>query len=434
MWPFKPSDTAARKEPDFRALSPENPSTNLADPASWMVDLFGGGPTYAGPAVSERSAIRSTTVFRCVSLIAGMVASLPLGVFERTKDGRREATEQRLYPLLHDAPNDLMGSFTWRELIIGDLLLGGNHYSIIERDNANRIVGLMPVLRQAVTPYRRDGLTRYAVSVEGGQIDLAQTEVVHVPGLGFDGLRGLSPIGVVGRQSIGLDLAFAEYIGRMHANGAKPSGILEVPPGISPENFKRLKSQFRDEHDGLNNAGKTIFVDKDSKWTSVSLSPEDAQTLESRRFQVSDICRLFGVPPHMVGETDGSTSWGTGIEQLSLGFLRFTIEPWLKRTEDEFQRKLFTGNGTRFYAEFDRDALLTMDSAASAAQFASGIQNAWMMPSEVRRKKNLPAAEGADQLFINSTMRPVTSLSKEPPAPVTQTNDNNGAPPAAAAA
>lgn len=425
MWPFKPKETAAehsdRQEPSFSNQSPENPSTNLSDPASWLVDLYGGGPTYAGPVVSERSAIRSTTVFRCVSLIAGMIASLPLGVFERTADGRREAREQRLYPILHDAPNDLMGSFTWRELIIGDLLLGGNHYSLIERDNANRVVGLMPLLRNAVTPYRRDGLTRYNIEFQGGHLDLAQSEVIHVPGLGFDGLRGLSPIGVVGRQSIGLDLAFAEYIGRMHANGAKPSGVLEIPPGISPDNFKRLKAQFLDEHGGLSNAGKTIFVDKDSKWTQVSLSPEDAQTLESRRFQVTDICRLFGVPPHMVGETDSSTSWGSGIEQLSLGFLRFTIEPWLKRTEDEFQRKLFSGS--RFYAEFDRDALLTMDSKASAELFASGIQNGWLKPAEVRHLKNLPAADGADQLFINSTMQPISNAGK-------QTAGNNNAPPA----
>ncbi len=252
MWPFKPKETVARQEPSFQNASPENPSTNLSDPASWLTDLSGGGPTYAGPAVSERSAIRSTTVFRCVSLIGGLVASLPLSVYERGKDGRRTATEQRLYPILHDAPNDLMGSFTWRELIIGDLLLGGNHYSVIERDNANRIVGIMPMLRQTVTPYRKDGLTRYLVQVEGGQLDLDQGEVVHVPGFGYDGLRGLSPIGVVGRQSIGLDLAFAEYIGRMHANGAKPSGILEVPPGISADNF-RIVNIFNGEkhHHGV---------------------------------------------------------------------------------------------------------------------------------------------------------------------------------------
>lgn len=417
MWPFKPSNepAAERAEPDFKNASPENPSTNLADPASWLVDLYGGGRTWAGPEVGERSAIRETTVWRCVSLISGIMASLPFPIYERTKAGRVEAYDHRLYPLFHDAPNDLMGSFTWRELIGCDLLLGGNHYSLIERDNANRVVGFMPMIRQACTPYRRDGLTRYRVMVNGGELDLDQSDVIHVPGLGFDGLRGLSPIGVAGRQSIGMSLAFAEFIGRMHANGAKPSGVLEVAANITPANFNRLKAQFEQENAGIANAGKTIFVDKDSKWTAVQLSPEDAQTLEHRRFQVSDICRLFGVPPHMVGETDRATSWGTGIEQQSLGFLRFTLEPWLKRIEDEFQRKLFAG--TRFYAEFDRDALLAMDAKTQSEMFASGIQNGWMKPAEVRHLKNLPPAAGADQLFINSTMTPIALAGKKPKDP-----------------
>jgi HK97 family phage portal protein len=426
MWPFKHSSemVAERAEPNFKNASPENPSTNLADPASWMVDLFGGGRTHAGPEVGERSAIRSTTVFRCVSLISGIFAALPLPIYERTKDGRVEAYTHRLYSLFHDAPNDLMGSFIWRELMMADLLLGGNHYSLIERDNANRVVGFMPMIRQAVFPFRRDGLTRYRVMVNGGELDLAQSEVLHVPGLGFDGLRGLSPIGVAGRQSIGLDLAMAEFIGRMHANGAKPSGVLEVAANITPANFQRLKAQFEQENSGVANAGKTIFVDKDSKWTAVQLSPEDAQTLESRRYQVTDICRLFGVPPHMVGETDKATSWGTGIEQQSLGFLRFTLEPWLKRVEDEFHRKLFAG--TKFYVEFNRDALLAMDAKTQSEMFASGIQNGYIKPSEVRHIKNLPPADGADQLFINSTMQPLLLAGKKSTEP-----GSNGAPVAA---
>ena len=418
MWPFQRNSeqsAVARIEPSFRNASPENPSTNLGDPATWLVDLFGGGPTHAGPSVSERSAIRSTTVFRCVSLVSGLVASLPLSVYERAEAGRRTATNHRLYPLLHDEPKDLMGSFIWRELMAGDLLLGGNHYSLIERDNANRVVGFMPMLRPAVTPYRKDGLTRYMVKVDGGTIDLDQSDVLHVPGIGFDGLRGLSPIGAVGRQSIGLDLAMAEFISRMHANGAKPSGVLEVASNISPENFNRLKQQFQQDHNGVTNAGKTIFVDKDSKWTAVQLSPEDAQTLESRRFQVTDICRLFGVPPHMVGETDKTSSWGTGIEQMSLGFMRFTLEPWLKRIEDELQRKLFSGS--KFYAEFDRDALLAMDSKAQADAFASGIQNGYLKPSEVRHLKNLPAAVGADQLFIQANLTPITQAGQAQATP-----------------
>jgi HK97 family phage portal protein len=165
----------------------------------------------------------------------------------------------------------------------------------------------------------------------------------------------------------------------------------------------------------LRNVGKAIFADKESTWTPISLTARDAQTLESRRFQVSDICRLFGVPPHLAMETDKQTSWGTGVEQQTLSFLRFSIDPWLKAIEDELKRKLFSR--TKFYAEFDRDALLAMDSEAARELFASAIQNGWMKPSEVRRLKNLPPEAGADQLFINSTMQPLKLAGQKPAEP-----------------
>lgn len=407
MWPFSRNrgSESARVEPTFNAASPENPSTNLANPASWLLEMAGGGNTFAGPAVSEQSSMRSTTVFRCVSLVSGLVATLPLSVYEKTSNGRRDADENRLQYLLHDEPNDLMGSFTWRQLMAVDLLLGGNHYSLIEYDNASRVVGFFPLQRTAVDPYRRDGRNRYRVRVDGGEIDIDQADILHVPGLGFDGLKGLSPIAFAGRQTVGLDLALAEATARLHANGIKPSGMVEVPPGITEPAFKRMKEQFLQQHSGVANIGSPIFVDKETKWTALTISPEDAQTLENRRFQVTDICRLFGVPPHLAMEQDKQTSWGTGVEQQTLSFLRFSIDPWLKAIEDELKRKLFSRS--RFYAEFDRDALLAMDSAAAGALFASGIQNGWLKPAEVRHMKNLPPAAGADRLYINSTLRPL---------------------------
>jgi HK97 family phage portal protein len=423
-WPFnRKAEPADRVEPQFQNASPENPSTSLSSPATWLSTAFGGVPSMAGPSVSEASSIRSTTVFRCVSIIAGLIASLPLSVYEDQQDGRRTAKNHRLYPLLHDAPNALMGSFIWRELITADLMLGGNHYSLIGVDNANRIIDFMPFPRQMVQPYRKNGRTRYQFTVAGEDasrnqvIDVDQEDVIHVPGLGFDGLKGISPINVVGRQPVGLDLALAEYVARMHSNGVRSSGILELPSKIDKDGLDRLRAQFESMYAGNSNVGKTMFVDKDSKYTSISLSPEDAQTLDSRRFQVADICRIFGVPPHMVGETEKSTSWGTGIEQQSLSFLRFTLEPWLKRIEDELQRKLFAG--TRFYCEFDRDALLAMDSAARTASFGGGIQNGYLQPAEVRRKLNLPFIKGSDRLFIQTAMQPLDTAGQQPSTPAT---------------
>ena len=432
MWPFKtkaepvaldgevlPGRTAS----GLPRVAPQNatwgPSSSLENPSTDLSFALAGGfevASVAGPVVNEQTALRSTTVYRCVCLISGLIASIPLSVYERTKDGRRTAADHKLYPLLHDVPNDLMGSFTWREQIAVDLLLGGNHYSIIERDNANRVYGFMPVLRYAVEPYRAGGQNRYRITTSEGVLEVRQEDMLHVPGLGFDGLKGLSPIGVVGKGPVGLDMALSEYQSRVHANGATPSGVLSVAQKISPEGFKRLQAQFRRDHSGLMNAGKPIIADEGTEWASMQMSPHDAQTLETRRFQVADICRLYGVPPHMVGETDKSTSWGSGIEQQSIGFLRYTLEPWLKRIEDELYRKLFFSNrptAQNYYAEFDRDALLAMDSKAQAEAFSSGIQNGYYKPSEVRRWKNLPPAEGADQLLVNSTLVPIAMAGKK---------------------
>jgi len=407
-WPFfrnRDGGAAERREPTFNAASPENPSTNLSNPDGWIVDAMGGGASFAGPLVSEQSAMRSTTVFRCVSLVSGLNATVPIGVYETTSQGRRDAGDHRYHYLLHDEPNDLMSAFTWVQLISVDLLLGGNHYSLIEYDNAARVVGFFPLVRTSVTPRREGDRNKYDVRTDKGLMTVDQADIIHVPGLGFDGLKGLSPIAFAGKQSIGLDLAMQEATARLHANGVRPTGMVEVSGNISPDAFKAMKAEFRQGYAGVANMGRPIFVDKDTKWTALQISPEDAQTLDSRRFQVTDICRLFGVPPHLVMETDKSTSWGTGIEQQSLSFLRFSIDPWLKAIEGELKRKLFSRS--TFYAEFNRDALLAMDSKAQSEAFASGIQNAYYKPSEVRRWKNLPPVDGADQLYINSTMQPL---------------------------
>jgi HK97 family phage portal protein len=374
--------------------------------------LFGGA-SYAGPAVNERTAMQSTAVYRCVSLLAGLVGSLPLVVYERGEQGRRVASERGEHTLLHDEPNELMGSVTWREMLMVDLLLGGDHFSLIEYDGAGRVAGLLPLPRVSVDVRRRGRRNMYRVILAGGGArEFDQADILHVPGIGFDGLRSLSPIASAGKQAIGTALALDEAVGRMHANGAKPSGVLSVSPNTKPEAILRMKAQFEAAYAGVGNVGRTLFVDSGAKWEPMQLSPADAQLIEQRRFGISDICRIFGVPPHMVGETDKSTSWGSGIEQQTLGFLRFSLEPWLKRIEDELQRKLFKGSA--FYAEFSRDALMAMDSAARREMYASAIQNGWMKPAEVRRLENLPPEQGADQLFINGTLRPIDQAGAPP--------------------
>lgn len=415
MWPFTSGTRLVEKiEPRFFDSSPENPSTSLANPDEWLTALFGGGPTYAGPSVSETSAMRFSAVFACVSLKAGLIGNLPLMVYERTKDGRRLADDNRLYPLLHDDPNDLMTGFVWKELIGCDVLLTGNHYSVIEYDGAARVTGLLPLMPRQTTVERIKGRNRYTFQFADGREVLDQEDVIHVAGIGFDGIRGLSPIAWAGRQPIGIALAMEEAVGRLHSNSIRPSGVVTFPPGIKEEAAKRMKARIEQFYSGVQNYAKTLYIDASAKWEQMQLSPEDAQTLESRRFQVSDICRIFGVPPHMIGETDKTTSWGTGIEQQTIGFLKFSLDKDLSRIEGELNRKLFRAP---FYCEFNRDALNAMDAKTQAEVFASDLQNARRTPNEIRSKLNLKHVEGGDQLFVQSATVPISGAGQTPAAP-----------------
>jgi HK97 family phage portal protein len=417
MWPFSRKEKAPAT--DAQAGSPENPSTSLANPADWLMTVLGGGPTLAGPVVNEQSAMRSTTVFRCVSLISGLIASLPLMVYEKDKEGRKIADRNRVYPLLHDNPSDVMSGFNWRELIVVDVLLGGNHYSVIEYDGAARVTGFFPVPRNAVTVRKTDaGRLVYEIQLADGSETIDQDNMLHIAGLGFDGTVGLSMISSA-RQAVGLSLAMEESSSRMHSNGIRPSGVVQAEDGFGSDPvvaLRRLRAQFEQAYSGLSNTGKTIYLDKGMKWTPMQITPADAETMEQRRFQVADICRIFGVPPHMVGETDKATSWGSGIEQMMLGFLMTTLQPLLARIENEFNRKLFKKDRS-FYAEFNRDALLAMDATARGSFYATMIQNGGLTPNELRKFQNLPAMEGGDQLFINSACVPLTMAGQQPKAP-----------------
>ena len=402
------------------AASPENPSTNLlSNPDEWFVDWAagagmhsGGSMTDAGIPVGKLSAMRASAVFRCVSLIGGTVAGLPWGVYRDGKGGKTSLPGHYAYRLLHDAPNDLMTSFTFRELMMLSLLLDGNFYAGIGWDGAGRAVELLPFPSSAVEVVREGRKVFYRVmTADNGQVTVSSGDMIHVLGPSLDGIKGLSVISYVARQSIGLGLALETFAAKMHSNSARPSGAVEVAQGLSPDAFKRLRQSFEALYSGTTNSGKVVFLDNGMKFSPMQISPVDAQTLESRRFQVTDIARIFGVPPHLIGETDKSSSWGTGIEQMTLGFNTFTLTPWLRRIEQEFNRKIFSRGD---YCEFCVEGLLRGDSKSRAEYYASAIQNGWMTPNEARRKENMPDAPGGDQLFIQSNLQPVDMAGKEP--------------------
>lgn len=426
MWPFsKRTERAVAKiEPTLFAASPENPSTSLADPASWLTDwASGGAPGAFGPHVSERTSMCCSAVYRCVALISGAVAGLPLKIYLRTPDGREEASTHRLWPMFQMAPfpGRAMTAFIWRELWMINTLLWGDHLSIIRYDGAGRIIGFEAVMPWDFEVYRRNNRNVYRCTIWDSSFDLAaaggltqriewhdQEDVLHIPGLGFNGVRGMSRIRSFARNAVSLSQLLEEQVGRVHENAARPSGYATVPPKISPAGFERFKAQFNENNTGRVNVGKVIFGDKDTTFTPFQMSPEDLNTIQFRGYQVADISRFFGVPLHLLNQVDKSTSWGTGLSEQTLAFLIYTLDPDLGRIEAELNYKLFLG--TDYYVEFDRDALMAMDPLKSAQVAQTEINSGVLLPNERRRHKNRPPVENGDQPLINSTMVPLAKI------------------------
>jgi HK97 family phage portal protein len=424
-WPFSRSEenVAGRIEPKLLAASPENPSTNLADPASWLTDWAHGGTQGSfGPHVSERSAMANSAVYRCTVLISGAGAGMPLKIYKRTPDGREEAPNHRLQPYFQVTPfpGRAMTSYVWRELWLVNILLWGNHVSIIRYDGAGRIIGFEVVMPWDVEVYRINHRNVYRCVIwdsSFGPVNEGvtqrvewhdQEDVIHIPGPGFNGVTGLSRIRASARNAIALASVLEEQTGRVHENAARPSGLATVPPKISPDGFNRFKAQFADMNTGRANAGKVIFGDKDTTFTPFQMTPEDLNTILFRGYQVADISRFFGVPLHLLNSIDKSTSWGTGLSEQTLAFLIYTLDPDLSRIEAELNYKLFYGS--EYYVEFDRDALMAMDplkaSQVAQTEIASGV----LLINERRRHKNRPPVENGDQPLINSTNVPLAKI------------------------
>jgi HK97 family phage portal protein len=431
MWPFgrrAENDAIAagamlRFDQRLLNASPENPSTNLADPASWLSDwAHGGVPTAFGPHVSERTAMCASAVYRSVALISGAVAGLSLKIYKRTPNGREEARGHRLWPMFQVTPfpGRAMTSFTWRELWMVNQLLWGNHVSIIRYDGAARIVGFEPVMPWDVEVYRLNHRNLYRCVLWDSSFGPVaegvtqrvewhdQEDVIHIPGLGFNGVSGLSRIRSFARNAVSLAVLLEEQVGRVHENAAKPSGYVTVPPKMSKDGFDRFKAMFNEQNAGRQNAGKLIFGDKDTTYTAMQMSPEDLNTIEFRGYQVADISRFFGVPLHLLNQVDKATSWGTGISEQTLAFLIYTLDPDLGRIEAELNYKLFYGS--EYYAEFDRDSLMAMDPLKAAQVAQTEISTGVLLINERRRHKNRPPVENGDQPIINSTNVPLAKI------------------------
>lgn len=304
------------------------------------------GRTTSGKPVNERTAMQTTAVYACVRILAEAVASLPLHVYEYRDDGGKEMVHDHpLYYLLHDEPNPEMTSFVFRETLMSHLLIWGNAYAQIVRDGAGRVLGLYPLLPNKMDVQRDERGNIYYVYArnsdenpmfkEYGDIRLKAEDVLHIPGLGFDGLIGYSPIAMA-KNAVGMTLACEEYGASFFANGANPGGVLEHP-GVLKDPSK-VRESWNSVYRGVNNAHKIAVLEEGMKYQQIGIPPEEAQFLETRKFQINEIARLYRIPPHMVGDLDKSSF--SNIEQQSLEFVKYTLDPWVIRWEQSLQRAL----------------------------------------------------------------------------------------------
>ena len=360
--------------------------------------------------------MQMTAVYSCVRILAEAIAGLPLHLYRYTDSGGKEkATDHPLYLLLHDEPNPEMSSFVFRETLMTHLLLWGNAYAQIIRNGKGEVMALYPLMPNKMSVERNENGQLYytytrsaeeAKTAETGRVILLPKDVLHIPGLGFDGLVGYSPIAMA-KNAIGLAIATEEYGAKFFANGAAPSGVLEHPGTIKDP--QRVREAWQSQFGGSSNSGKIAVLEEGMKYTPISISPEQAQFLETRKFQINEIARIFRVPPHMVGDLEKSSF--SNIEQQSLEFVKYTLDPWVVRWEQSIARSLLSENEKKqYFVKFNLEGLLRGDYASRMNGYATARQNGWMSANDIRELENLdriPAEEGGDLYLINGNMLPL---------------------------
>jgi len=394
---FRPRDKPKRK-----IKNDGGDYLTLASKDGWVLS----GGTSAGKYVSNMSAMQTTAVYACVKLLAEAVASLPLHVYKKDADGSKiHIHEHPLYRLLHDEANPEMTSFIWRETAMTHLLLWGNSYNQIIRNGLNQAIGLYPLPPDKITVQRDEkGKLIYSyLRDDKGAVILQSEDVLHIAGLGFDGLVGCSPI-TMQRNSIGLSIAAEEYGAKFFANGARPSGVLEHPNVV--KNSEKLKESWNSQYQGSENFGKIAILEEGLKFNPISIPPEDAQFLETRKYQKNDIASIFRVPPHMVGDLEKSSF--SNIEQMSLDFVKYTLNPWIVRWEQALKKSLVKeSDKSQIFIMFNLEGLLRGDYKSRMDGYAVGIEKGFYCVNDVRRYEDLKLLsdeDGGNLHFVNGNM------------------------------
>lgn len=406
----KRTEPTQRIEPVLNTVKVNNSSSMTGDINADEFGQFirGGMASGSGMVVNEKTAMKVSAVYSCVSLIGGAIASLPMPVFKDSAKGRERDSNHPLHALLNRRPNPNYPAAVFWESIIGSLLLNGDGFARILRPGRTgaKIIGLDWYPAKEVEVKDDNGQIIYILKRNGKTEAVLPDDMIHIPGPGFDGLRGMSQIKFVLSNAAGVALAADEYSSAFFKNGARPDFAIEIPGNPTKDSTQLFRESWQDRHGGVGKSHLPAIIAGGAKVHELTMNAEDAQLITTRQFQVEDIARIFGVPPHMIGHTAASTSWGTGIEQMSIGFVKYTLNRHLIKIEQELNAKCFTGDQHHF-VEFNTAGLERGDYKTRMEGYRVGLGRAgepgWMTVNEIRKLENQPPIDGGDTLNTGMT-------------------------------
>jgi HK97 family phage portal protein len=386
-------------------------------PPGWVVKGY-GEESYSGESVTVEGALSVASVLSAFTILMEDTASLPLITYRRIKRGKERDLDSPYYVLLHDMPNPEHTSMVYREFIMGHLLGWGNHFSQKIWDRRGVLRELWPLRPDRMKVFRENGERKYLYTeLNNNKRAFRQEEIWHVPAFGFDGLIGYSRI-TLARNAIGLSIAAEKFGSKFFMNGAIPGLAIKHPGSLSDDAYTHLTDSWNENHRGTDNAQKPSILEEGMSIEKIGIPPDDAQFIETRRFQLGEIARMFRVPPHMLGDVERSTSWGSGIEQQELGYLSHTLRPWLKRIEQGVQKDLLLESERKnTVIEHLVEDFLRTDIGARMTAYVSAITNGVMTRNEARERENLMPMDGLDEMLMPLNMTTVGSMPAPKPAP-----------------
>lgn len=361
--------------------------------------------------LSDEKAMQISAVWACVRMLSEVIGSLPLQVYQDTKDGRVVARQHPLYRVLHSKPNAYQTAVEFRETMMMHLALEGNAYAVIDRNSRGDVVSLLPLYAGSMEVSMVGGQIAYEYHTEKGVTVYAPQNILHIKLFGPGVTVGLSPLAYA-RQALGLAASIENHTNRFFSNGARPGGILTIDKTLTAEQREALKAKFSQMHEGDENAFRLMVLEAGFDFKPTTINPDDAQMLQQWSFSIDEICRFFRIHPLLIGATDKVSSWPTASEAQDLFFLKYSLRPYLTRWEQAISDKLLTAadRSSGVYAEFSIEGLLRADSQARAQFYSTMVQNGLMTRNEVRKRENMPAMDGGDALTAQVNMAPVGGL------------------------